>query len=226
MLHGRALALVFSLPLCAIAQTRSAAPELDHHQPMRLDGIQVSGTRLPYESIIKISGLKVGQMIDESVLKEATDKITSTGLVKGINYSYNVALRKQAVLLSLNVFDEGPLLPAHILPEHEAEPVWACLQSADPIFTREMPNTEKAIHFYSINIARCLSNSGTERTGHGFRTANEEEPHTAFGRGAVPVVRVPQERVSATVACDGSGKSIAINFHVPELSAQRGTASH
>lgn len=195
MFHRRAMAIVFSLSLVAFAQTRRVAPAVDHHQPMRLDGIQVSGTRLPPESIIKISGLKIGQMIDEAVLNQATDKITSTGLVKGIDYSYNVSPATGGVRLSLNVFDEGPLLPASILPEDQAVPVWTCLQSADPIFTREMPNTEKAIHFYSINIARCLSNSG-------------------------------RERVSATVACDGSGKSIAINFHVAELSAQRATDSH
>ena len=195
MFHRFALAILFSLPPLGLAQTQPAAPSLDHHQPRRLDAIQVSGTRLSSESIIRISGLKIGQIIDEATLKEASDRITATGLVKGIDYSYNVARGQQGVLLTLNVFDEGPLLPANILPENEAAGIWACLQSADPIFTREMPNTEKAIHFYSINIARCLNNSG-------------------------------RERVSATVACDGTGKSIAINFHVPEVSAQAGTASH
>jgi hypothetical protein len=194
MFYRGMLAIVFSLPLMAFAQTQPAqAP--DHHQPMRLDAIQVSGTRLPTESIIRISGLKIGQMVDEGILKEATDKITATGLVKGIDYSYNIVPGKEGVRLSLNVFDEGPLLPAFILPENEAPQIWACLQSADPIFTREMPNTEKAIHFYSINIARCLSNSG-------------------------------RERVSATVACDGTGQSIAIHFHIPELSGQARSDSH
>jgi hypothetical protein len=150
-----------------------------------LEGLQVTGTRLPVESVIRISGLKVGEMINDETLKQASDKLTSTGLIKGLDYGYNLVPQTNGVYLMLNVFDEGPLLPAEILPAEEAEPVWHCLQAADPIFTKEMPNTEKAIHFYSINMARCLQNSESAR-----------------------------ERISATVACDGTGKSIAINFHV------------
>ena len=165
---------------------------------MELLGISVAGTHLPAESILKISSLKVGQTINDDTLKQVSDKITSTGLVKGLDYGYDIKPGKSGVYLSLNVFDEGPLLPARILPVEQAPAIWACLQSADPIFMQEIPNTEKAIHFYSINIARCLGNTGSS-----------------------------QDRVSATVACDGSGKSIAIDFHVPlRAAAQPGTSSH
>jgi hypothetical protein len=129
-------------------------------------------------------------MISDETLKQASNKLTSTGLIKGLDYGYSLVPQTNGVYLTLNVFDEGPLLPAQILPEEQAESVWHCLQTADPIFTKEMPNTEKAIHFYSINMARCLENSESAR-----------------------------ERVSATVACDGTGKSIGINFHVRENGA-------
>jgi hypothetical protein len=155
------------------------------HQLVQLNGIQVTGTRLPPDSIIKISGLKIGQMVNDEVLKRASDKVTSTGLVKGLDYGYNAEPGKPGVYLSLKVFDEGPLLPVQIMPVQDAPAIWSCLQSADPIFTDQMPNTEKAIHFYSINMARCLGNLGAT-----------------------------SRRVAATVACDGTGKSIAINFHV------------
>ena len=183
-------AIVISLlvPFLGFAQNR---PALDHHEPMQLQAIQVSGTRLPPQSIIRVSGLKVGETITDATLKEATDKITSTGLVKGVDYEFNVPPGKSAVSLSINVFDEGPLLPVRIEPAGIATQVWSCLESADPIFKAEMPNTEKAIHFYSVNMARCLGSAGAER-----------------------------ERVSATVACDGSGKSIAIDFHLRPESAR------
>lgn len=185
MLYSKgALAILVCLPLVAAAQVRPANTE-DHHKLVQLADIEITGTRLPPQSIIKISGLKVGQMINEDILKQASDKITSTGLVKGLDYGYNIMPGKPGVYLSVKIFDEGPLLPAHILPAKDAGPIWSCLQSADPIFTREMPNTEKAIHFYSINIARCIGGSDAAR-----------------------------QRIAATVACDGTGKSIAINFHV------------
>jgi len=184
--RNAALSILLALPFLAGGQNAGTAE--DHHKPVQLAAIEVTGTRLPSESVIKISGLKVGQMINDDILKQASDKITSTGLVKGLDYGYNVVPGKSGVYLSLKVFDEGPLLPARILPAENAEPIWTCLQSADPIFTRDMPNTEKAIHFYSINIARCLGNSGGER-------------------------------IAATVACDGTGKSIGIDFHVKPVSA-------
>jgi hypothetical protein len=160
----------------------------DHHKPVQLQGIEVTGTRLPADSIIKISGLKVGEMINDDVLKQASDKLTSTGLIKGIDYGYDIVQGKPGVYLSIKVFDEEPLLPAHIMPADYAPPIWRCLESADPIFTREIPNTEKAIRFYSLNIARCIENGGAAK-----------------------------DRVSATVACDGTGKSIAVDFHVSTL---------
>ncbi len=183
------LALFLSVPFLAIGQSRPGDAE-DHHKPVRLERVDVTGTRLPPESIIKIAGLKTGQMINDDLLKQASDKITSTGLVKGLDYGYNIVPGKSGVYLTLKVFDEGPLLPARILPAEDAEPIWSCLQSADPIFAREMPNTEKAIRFYSINIARCIGNSAAAK-----------------------------DRVAATVACDGTGKSIAIDFHVSEKKA-------
>jgi hypothetical protein len=188
---SRAVVLLsFALPVLVWAQ-KPQTPAFDHHEPMPLSGVQVSGTRLPAESIIRISGLKVGDVITDERLKEATDKITSTGLVKGIDYGFDMNPGKPGVFLSIHVFDEEPLLPVRIEPADIATQVWSCLESADPIFKPEMPNTEKAIHFYSVNMARCLGNSGAER-----------------------------ERVSATVACDGSGKSIAIDFHLRPAGAR------
>lgn len=185
----RLSAIFLCLPLFIYSQV--TATQEDHHKLVQLEGIEVTGTRLPSPSVIKISGLKVGQMINDNALKQASDKLTATGLIKGIDYGYNIMPDKSGVYLSIKVFDEDTLLPVHILPPDAAPPIWSCLRSADPIFTRELPNTEKAIHFYSVNIAHCVQNAG-----------------------------VSKERVSATVACDGTGKSIAIDFHVSPLPGQ------
>lgn len=187
-----ALVIMCASPLISFAQ-------LDRgHRPMQLEQIHVSGTRLPAQSIVRISGLKIGQMVDDDVLHQVSDKITSTGLVKGIDYEFNTTPGARGVDLAIKVFDEQPLLPARIVPAEQSETIWSCLQSADPIFSREMPNTEKAIHFYSINIARCAGNEG-----------------------------LSHERISATVACDGSGKSIAIDFHVkPQAQRPAPSSTH
>ena len=184
--NAKRLPFLALIPVIAFSQVSATAE--DHHKLVRLEGIQVSGTRLPPESVIKISGLKIGQMINDDALKQASDKLTATGLVKGLDYGYNMMPDKPGVYLSLKVFDEDSLLPVRILPAEAADSIWSCLRSADPIFTSEIPNTEKAIHFYSINIARCMDKSG-----------------------------VAKDRVSATVACDGTGKSISVDFHIAPL---------
>lgn len=150
-----------------------------------LKGFDVKGTRIPAESIIRLSGLKVGQEVNHPIINEACRKITSTGLVKSIDYGYDVAPGSPAVILSFNVVDELPLLPAKIVPAEDSEKIWGCLQAADSIFTRELPNTKEAMEFYRANIERCI-------TAHG--------QHDAY--------------VKATTACDAKGIAQQIVFDI------------
>lgn len=181
--------------------------DVDTKKLVELQGLKVSGTRLPANSIIRLSGLRVGQMVNYDILKAACAKITATGLVSAIDFAYNVETGtsgdsgtpgdsgKQAVVVSLLISDEMPLLPAKIQPPEEADQIWACLQSADPIFTRELPNTNAALLFYTANIDRCLQNTG-QRTRH----------------------------ATANVACDGRGRSIEIVFNTHTDRAPRQTS--
>ncbi len=159
---------------------------------VQLAGFDVKGTRIPAASIIRLSGLKVGQQVNHTIINEACRKITSTGLVKLIDYGYDVSSGKPGVVLSFNVIDELPLLPARIVPDADADKIWGCLQAADPIFTREMPNTKNAMNFYSANIERCIAAHGQ---------------HDAY--------------VKATTACDANGKAEQIVFDIrPSKQAQ------
>jgi hypothetical protein len=132
--------------------------EVDPHKLVELGGIEVNGSRLPANSIIRLSNLKVGQKVNYDIINEACHRITSTGLVSLVDYAYEPG--KPGVVLSFTVTDEMPLLPAKIYPPDDEDLIWRCLQSADPIFTRELPNTRNALGFYATNINRCLDNAG------------------------------------------------------------------
>jgi hypothetical protein len=134
--------------------------EVDPHKLVELGGIEVNGSRLPADSIVRLSNLKVGQKVNYDIINEACHRITSTGLVSLVDYAYNLEPGKPGVVLSFTVTDEMPLLPAKIYPPEDEELIWKCLQSADPIFTRELPNTRNALGFYATNINRCLDNAG------------------------------------------------------------------
>ncbi len=99
-------------------------------------------------------------MVNFTMMNEACHRITSTGLVKLIDYAYDAYPGKPGVTLTFTIIDEAPLLPVHIFPQEDEDAVWTCLQAADPIFTREMPNTIDALNFYKVNINRCLVNAG------------------------------------------------------------------
>ena len=166
MTSARTAAVLLTIVACsplAIAQNAASSgsnQEVDPHKLVEIGGIEVNGTRLPKESIIRISELKVGQKANYDIINEACHRLTSTGLISMVDYAYNLVPGKPGVVLSLTVSDELPLLPARIYPRENEEAIWQCLQSADPIFAREMPNTRSALTFYAKNIDRCLDNAG------------------------------------------------------------------
>ncbi|MBV9301858.1 MAG: hypothetical protein JOY62_13845 [Acidobacteriaceae bacterium] len=180
--------IIFSFGPIALSQdsaSRAPSQDVDPHKLVELGGIEVNGTRLPKESVIRISDLKVGQKVNYDIINEACHRLTSTGLISIVDYAYNLVPGKPGVVLSLNVSDELPLLPARIYPKEDEDQIWQCLQSADPIFTRELPNTQNALGFYSKNIDRCLENAGM---------------HTAY--------------THPTTVCDKQGKATVVVFDI------------
>ena len=174
----------------AMAQSSSPSDpnkDVDPHKLYQLAGFEVNGTRLPTNSVIRLSGLKVGQMINYDGVNQACHRITSTGLAALVDYAYILQPTKTAVVLSLKVTDELPLLPSKVYPPEDSDRIWACLQSADPIFTQELPNTRNALGFYSTNINRCLENAGR-----------------------------PDAYARSSVVCDRLGKAAEILFDIRE----------
>src|SRR5436190_7524592 len=114
------ISLVIAWFSTAVLAQNSPAPEpnkeVDPHKMYQLTGFEVNGTRLPTNSVIRLSGLKAGQMINYDIVNEACHRITSTGLVSLVDYAYILQPSKSAVVLSLKVTDEVPLLPSKIYP--------------------------------------------------------------------------------------------------------------
>jgi hypothetical protein len=196
MTSARSIALLLAIAFSPLARPQSSPAvdankkEVDPHKLVELGGIEVNGSRLPASSIIRLSNLKVGQKVNYDIINEACHRITSTGLVALVDYAYNLEFGKPGVVLSFTVTDEMPLLPAKIYPPEDSDHIWACLQSADPIFTREMPNTRNALGFYATNINRCLENVGAR-----------------------------QDYARPSVVCDRVGRAAEIVFSIREKAA-------
>jgi len=129
---------------------------------VELDAIKIVGTRLPVPSVIRLTGLKIGDKVNDLIVNTACHKITATGLVKKIDYAYDLYPDKPGVALTLTLLDEGPLLSARILPADQDERLWQSLVAFDPLFDRRLPRTEKALAFYAANIEKVLKQQGRE----------------------------------------------------------------
>lgn len=181
----RSCGLLFLLFCFSVSGSSQSHQAPDSGKLVELAGFQVKGTRIPTESIIRLSALKVGQKVNYAIIDQACHKITSTGLVKLIDYAYEVQPGKPGIVLSFTLVDELPLFPAKILPAEDTDRIWQCLESSDPIFTRELPNTSNALKFYTTNINRCIQIHGQ---------------HDAY--------------VHASVACDVHGNAAQIVFDI------------
>ena len=150
-----------------------------------IGSISVKGTRLPSASVIRLSGINLHDKVNDAIVIAACHKITSTGLVKTVDYAYDAYPDRPAVTLNLTIADEGPLLPASIKPATEENTLWSSIQTLDAIFTRELPPTEKALAFYSKNLEKCLQRRGRN-----------------------------DEYASSSVTADSSGKLTGIVFEI------------
>jgi hypothetical protein len=142
-----------------------------------------------------LTGLRLGQQINETILRKAIQRMMDSGLVKNVDYSYESASSPTSVQLELKIVDELPLLPAAIeLPDVEAEDVWAYLKSVDPLFTRDMPRTQKAIAFYIRYIERYLFSVKRQDRVATVITANESGEASGVVFVPASLLGIPQPR--------------------------------
>lgn len=176
---------VWLVVLAALIGTQPQLAQTPGDGMVEIEKITVEGTRLPSDSVIRLFGIKVHDRVNKLIVNTACQKIAATGLVKTINYAYEVYPDQPAVNLILTVTDEGPLLPATIRPAGDETRLWSEMQALDPIFSRELPPTEKALDFYSRNLEKCLQ---AERRNNEYANPN--------------------------VTADSSGKLIGIVFEI------------
>jgi hypothetical protein len=133
------------------------SPAAPSREMVTIEKLTVQGTRFPARSIEILTGLRPGLQIDESAVRKAIADMLESGLVRSVDYNYESLQDPHRVTLELDIIDETPLLPASIeIPGVDSEAVWQYLESLDPLFTREMPRTQKALRFYIRAISDYL----------------------------------------------------------------------
>ena len=133
------------------------SPAPPSREVVTIDKLTVQGTRFTAHSIQILTGLRPGVQIDELAVRKAIARMLESGLIRSVDYNYESLADPHRVVLELIIVDETPLLPASIeIPGLDPEPVWQYLESVDPLFTRELPRTQKALRFYIRAITEYL----------------------------------------------------------------------
>ncbi|MDP9112837.1 MAG: hypothetical protein M3O20_04055 [Acidobacteriota bacterium] len=146
--------MLFAL-LASVLFAQSSPPP--SREVVTIDKLTVQGTRFAPHSIQLLTGLRPGVQIDELAVRQAIARMLESGLIRSVDYNYESLADPHRVILELTVVDETPLLPASIeIPGVDPEAVWQYLASIDPLFTRELPRTEKALRFYVRAITDYL----------------------------------------------------------------------
>jgi hypothetical protein len=166
-------------PIPAAASTSSAS------EIVTIERLVAKGSRLETGSVQFLTGLRPGMKVNEAAVRKAAERMADSGLVKNVGYQYQSLSSDRSVELEFTIADESPLLPATIeIPDVDAEDVWAYLRGIDPVFTRELPRTQKAIAFYTRYIERYLA--AQKRTLRVATVITADESGNASGIVFVP----------------------------------------
>ena len=129
----------------------------DVEETVKIEKFTIQGTRLELRTVQALTGLYPGLTINDATVRKSLKRMLETGLVKEVQYTYESLSEPKSVALEFTITDELPLLPATIdLPGVDPDAVWSYLAGIDPLYTRELPRTEKALRLYSRSIESYL----------------------------------------------------------------------
>jgi hypothetical protein len=178
--------VVFSLLLASASeQDAKEATVGDTQKLVKIQRIVVEGSRLPAPSVVRLAQIKIGDEVNFVKLHTSLQDATRSSLLRNIEFEYeSLPDSERDVVLHLKCTDEKPTATASIhIPKVSEEELWAWLVEVDPLFTREMPPTEAAIHLYSNWIVKFMESHGDPKFQENFAITAEGSNSTG---GTVP----------------------------------------
>lgn len=146
--------------VCRAANGQDIAPD-SATKKVTIQSVRVKGSRFSAQTLMHLTGLAPGQIVDEAKVREAIGNAMGSGLFTDIAYDYESQPGSTDVVVELTAKDQLPLLPVTIaVPGVDAEAIWKYLTDFDPLFAREMPPTVKAIQLYVRYINKYLDSAG------------------------------------------------------------------
>lgn len=156
--------------------------------------LSVEGNRLySSEQILKVAGLKVGQLAGKEEFEAARDRLVATGVFETVGYRFAPGPDRKGYAASFQVVEAGPAYPLRFegLAVSAAE-VMAWLRQRESLMADRAPATQPIMDRYAREIEALLLTKGRSQEIKGAVTAAGPEQFALLFRPAGPEPTVAQ----------------------------------
>lgn len=157
-----ALALVGTLfgqaPRKKSAAKKSAPAAVEAPTRFPIETLRVTGSKLyPEPAIVKILGVKVGDLLDEKALDLAQQNLSAHGAFSGIAYKYEPSSSGKGYAVTFEVTDTEQVLPMRFDErlKFDEKAVRQKLDTLDPLFRDKIPGTQAVIERYRAAVEQA-----------------------------------------------------------------------
>jgi outer membrane protein insertion porin family len=126
-----------------------------------IETITFTGADYPAAVLLTVSGLHAPMPFSEAALRDAAQRIESTGFFRSVQFHYEPAPDRKGYAVHFELTEDKDSLPGRIdLPGIDEDAVWMAIQAADPLLTRQVPSSDIAQARYIQGIEAYAAQNG------------------------------------------------------------------
>jgi outer membrane translocation and assembly module TamA len=126
-----------------------------------VETIEFTGAEYPREVLRGAAGLRAPMPFSEAALRDAAQRLQSTGFFRSVQFHYQPAPDKKGYAVRFDLTADKDSLPARIdLPGIDGDAAWDAITAADPLLTRQVPSNDTAQNRYIQAIEAYVAQHG------------------------------------------------------------------
>ena len=187
--------ILFACAVVACGQVRAAAAK--PAGATRLVEVRVTGsTRFQQSQLVAATGLTPATAVDEAALKQAADRLASSGMFTNVTYQYEQ--NAQGTKVEFKVDDVAELLPVRFdnFVWMSREALLAELQRREPLFTGKVPNEGEMCDHLAEDVREILKERNVTAEVKGMPMAPQQGGSILGFLFRVDGVKLPVEQVN------------------------------
>jgi outer membrane protein assembly factor BamA len=167
-----------------------------------IHSLAVQGNRnYTEEQILKVAGLKIGQMAGKSDFDTARDRLQATGVFETVGYRFVPAQDSDGYNASFQVVEISQVFPLIIqgLPIQLSDfGTW--LKFKDPMYNGKLPGTAEAIKRYTSLVEEYLASRNQAQKVLGKLAPSGVDQYGVVFRSAAPIPTIAQVKFTGSKA--------------------------